>query len=76
MYFVASSYDVWPGTYAVVFNPGVNSRTVRIKIKNDDRIEGTEAFGVQLIVPYHHKSKGLKLGNNSIATVFIKDGTL
>ena len=75
VYFVASSYDVWPGTYAIVFNPGVSSRTVRIKIRNDNWVEGTEAFGVQLIVPNHHKSKGLKLGNNSIATVFINDGT-
>ena len=54
MYFVASSYDVQPGTYTVVFNPGVNSRTVKIKIRNDNWVEGTEAFGVQLIVPSHH----------------------
>ena len=74
VYFVASSYDVWPGTYTIVFNPGVNSRTVRIKIRNDTLVEGTETFGLQLIVPYHHKSKGLKLGNISIATVFINDG--
>ena len=74
MYFAASRYDVWPRTYAIVFNPGVDSRTVRIKIGNDNWVEGTEAFGVQLIVPNHHKSKGLKLGNISIATVFINDG--
>ena len=74
VYSVASSYDVWPGTYAIVFDPGVNSRIVRIKIRNDNLAEGTEAFGVQLIVPNHQKSKGLKLGNNSIATVFINDG--
>ena len=52
----------------------MNSRTVRIRISNDSLAEGTEAFGLQLIVPNHHKSKGLKLGNNSIATVFINDG--
>ena len=74
VYSVASSYDVGPGTYTVAFNPGVDSRTVRIKIRNDNLVEGTEAFGVQLIVPNHYKSKGLKLGNNSIATVFINDG--
>ena len=74
MYFVASIYDVWTGTGVVVFNPGVNSKTIRIKIRNDNLVEGTEAFGVQLSVPNHHKSKGLKLGNISIATVFIKDG--
>ena len=74
VHFVASRYDVQPRTYEVVFNPGVNSRTVRIKIRNDTLVEETEAFGVQLIVPNHHKSKGLNLGNNSIATVFINDG--
>ena len=52
----------------------MDSRTVRIKIRNDNWVEGTEAFGLQLIVPNHQKSKGLKLGNNSIATVFINDG--
>ena len=74
VYFVASRYDVQARTYEVVFNPGVNSRIVRIKIRNDTLVEETEVFGAQLIVPYHHKSKGLKLGNNSIATVFINDG--
>ena len=74
VYFVASRYDVQPRTYEVVFNPGVNSRTVRIKIRNDTLVEETEVFGALLIVPYQHKSKSLKLGNNSIATVFINDG--
>ena len=53
----------------------MNSRTVKIKIRNDKCVEETEAFGVQFIVPDHHKSKGLKLGNISAATVFINDGT-
>ena len=74
VYSVASRSDVWPGTYATTFNPGVDSKTVRIKIRNDNLVEGTEAFGLQLIVPNHQKSKGLKLGNNSITTVFINDG--
>ena len=74
VYFVASRYDVQPRTYEVVFNPGVDSRTVGIKIKNDTLVEETEVFGAQLIVPNNQKSKGLKLGNNSNATVFINDG--
>ena len=74
VYFVASRYDVQPRTYAIVFNPGVNSRTVRNKIRNDNLVEETEVFGAQLIVPNDQKPKGLKLGNNSNATVFINDG--
>ena len=75
LFLVASTYDVRTGTYSVVFNAGVNTITVKIPIKDDKLIEGTEAFGVQLIVPDHHIKNGLKLGKPSIATVLIKDGT-
>jgi len=70
----ASSDDVLTGVYRLVFYPGVNSITIRVKIRDDLLVEGTEAFGVQLIVPDHHKAN-VKLGNPSLATVFIKDGT-
>ena len=53
----------------------MNSRNVKIKIRNDKLVEETEAFGVQFIIPDNHKLKGLKLGNISVATVFINDGT-
>ena len=53
----------------------MNTRTVKVTIKDDKRFEGTEAFGAQLIVPNHHKRNGLKLGAISLATVFINDGT-
>ena len=52
----------------------MSAGTVKATIKDDKRFEGTEAFGAQLIVPDHHKSKGLKLGSTSRATVFINDG--
>ena len=72
---VANSDDVKDGIYRIDFNPGVNSRTIRTGIINDDKlVEGTEAFGMQLIVPKHHKPNGLKLGKISVVTVFIKDG--
>ena len=74
-YIVANSDDVKDGIYRIVFKPGVNSRTIKTGIINDDDlVEETEAFGLQLIVPKHHKSNGLKLGNISAVTVFIKDG--
>ena len=71
---VASTYDVRPTRYLVVFNAGVSSKTFKIAIKDDELVEGTEAFGAKLIIPDHHKSKCLKLGDISIATVYINDG--
>ena len=74
-YIVANSDDVKDGLYLLVFNPGVNSRTIRAGIINDDKlVEGTEAFGLILSVPKHHKPNGLKLGKISVVTVFIRDG--
>ena len=70
----ASRDDVRTGTYLVRFNPGVTARTVKVTIKDDKRFEGTEAFKAQLNVHDRYKSKGLKLGNISLATVFINDG--
>ena len=72
--FAASSDDVRTGTFRLIFSTGYNSKTIKIGIKDDHIVEGTEAFGVQLIVPDHHKAK-VKLGSPSLATVFIKDGT-
>lgn len=71
---VASSADVRTGLYRLIFYPNKNSIKVKIAIRDDKLVEGTEAFGVQLIVPDHHKRNGLRLGNPSHATVFIKDG--
>ena len=71
---VASTHDVRPTRYYVVFNAGVNTRTFKIAITDDEYIEGTETFGAQLVIPDHHKSKCLKLGDISVATVYINDG--
>ena len=58
----------------LIFNAGVNSLTLKVRLYDDKLVEGTEAFGVQLIIPDHHVANGVKLGNPSLATVFIKDG--
>ena len=70
---VASSYDLSIGVKRLTFRPGVNTLILRVRIYDDKRVEGTEAFGVQLIVPDFHIKNGLKLGRPSLATVFIKD---
>ena len=46
---------------------------IKVRIFDDKRLEGTEAFGVQLSIPNNHKANGVKLGDPSHATVFIKD---
>ena len=74
LYFVASSYDVRTGTYGLKFYPGVNTIIVKIAIRDDRWMEGTEAFGVQLILGGYHRPYCLKLGKPSVTTVFIKDG--
>ena len=53
----------------------MNTKTFRIGITDDKLVEGTEAFGAQLFLPDHHNSKCLKLGDTSVTTVFIHDGT-
>jgi len=47
---------------------------IKVRIFDDKLLEGTEAFGVQLSIPNHHKENGVKLGDPSHTTVFIKDG--
>ena len=52
----------------------MNTFTTSIAIKDDKLIEGTEAFGAQLILGGYHRPYCLKLGKPSVTTVFIKDG--
>ena len=62
------------GTTRLVFYPSDSFQTARVRIYDDKLVEGTEAFGVKLIVPDHHVANGVKLGNPSLTTVYIKDG--
>ena len=62
------------GTYHLNFYSNVNTFTTSIAIKDDKLIEGTEAFGAQLILGGYHRPYCLKLGKPSVTTVFIKDG--
>ena len=76
LFLVATSDDVKVGVSRLIFYPHESAIAVRIRIVDDKLVEGTEAFGVQLVVPDHHKVKGVKLGNPSLATVSIRDGML
>ena len=72
---VATSDDVKStGVSRLIYYPYESTIAVTVGIIDDELVEGTEAFGVQLIVPDHHKANGVKLGNPSLATVFIRDG--
>ena len=73
---VASSNDVRTGVHRLIFYPDSNAIAIRVRIIDDELVEGNEAFGVQLIVPDHHKVNGVKLGNISLAKVVIKDGMI
>ena len=71
---IASSIDVRTGVHRLIFYPDNRAAVVRVRIIDDKLVEGSEAFGVQLTVPDHHKVNGVKLGNPSLAKVVINDG--
>ena len=61
------------GVSRLIFYPYESSALISVKILDDKLVEGIESFGVQLIVPDHHKANGVKLGSPSLITVFIRD---
>ena len=62
------------GVHHLIFYSDSSAIIVRVRIIDDKLVEGNETFGVQLIVPDHHKLNGVKLGNPSFAKVVINDG--
>jgi len=72
----ASDADVKTGTFLTYVPVNQNVVYIKVRIFDDKLLEGTEAFGVQLSIPDHHKANGVKLGNPSRVTVFIKDGNI
>ena len=73
-YYTASSYDFEESIQVVRFSPRRSIATAYIKIHNDNRVETTEAFQVDILLPYYLYSRGFRLGNPSKAKIFIKDG--
>ena len=77
MYFhlIASSDDFEQSLQTVTFSPSQSTKTVYIKISDDDRVENTEAFQVEILIPYYSLySWGVRFGSPSKVKVYIKDG--
>ena len=74
VYNAASSYDFEESIQVVRFSSRQSIATAYIKIHNDNRVETTEAFQVDISLPYYHYLRRLRLGHPSKAKVFIKDG--
>ena len=72
--YIASSYDFEQSLQTVKFSSTQSTATVYIKIKDDNRVEGTEAFQVEILIPYNLYSQGVHRSHPSRAKVFIKDG--
>ena len=73
--FLASSYDFEESIQTVRFSSWQSTATVYIKIKDDNRVESTEAFQVEILIPHNLYSQCVQYGNPSTAKIFIKDGT-
>ena len=67
----ASSHDFEESIQTVRFSSRQPTATVYIKIKDDNRVESTEAFQVEIFNLY---SQRVQLGYPSKAKVFIIDG--
>ena len=74
VHLTASYYDFEKSLQTVRFSSKQSTATAYIKIHNDNRVETTEAFQVEIIVPYYVYLRGLRLGNPSKVNIFIKDG--
>ena len=74
VHFTASYHDFEKSLQTIRFSSIQSIATVYIKIHNDNRVESTEAFQVEIIVPYYLYLRGLRLGNPSKVNIFIKDG--
>ena len=73
--FTASSDDFEESLQTVKFWSRQTVATVYIKIKDDNRVEGTEAFKIEILIPRDLYSRGVQFGNPAKAKVLIKDGT-
>ena len=74
VYIAASSYDFEESIQVVRFSSRRSIATAYIKIHNDNRVETTEAFQVDILLSYYLYIRGFRLGNPSKAKIFIKDG--
>ena len=73
-FLTATSYDFKESSQTVKFLPRETTKTVYIKIKDDDRVENTEAFLVEIFISTTSRSRGVQYGNPHRVKVYIKDG--
>jgi len=71
---IASSSDFDEGTQVVSFSSRQTKATAYIHINNDDIVENTEAFKVEILISRDVYNSGIRLGRQPTATVFIKNG--
>ena len=71
---LASSHDFDESIQIVQFSSRQSTATCYIKIKDDDLVESTEAFEVDILIPHDLQSRGIRVGSPSKAKVYIKDG--
>ena len=74
IFLIATSYDFKESSQIVTFAPRETTKTVYIKIKDDDRVENTEAFVVEILIRDTWYSQGVRYGNPHRVKVYIKDG--
>ena len=74
IFLTATSDDFKESTQIVTFAPRETTKTVYIEIKDDDRVENTEAFVVDILIPTTLYSQGVRYGNPQRVNVYIKDG--
>ena len=72
-FYIASSYDFEESIQTIRFSSSQSTATVYIKIKDDYRVESTEAFKVEILIPYYLYSC-VQYGSPSTAKIFIIDG--
>jgi len=73
-YIAANSKDFTVGNYGLYFPVNSNVATVKIPIKNDQIVEGTEAFEVDLYIANYYKGRNVDYGDPSVTKVIIDDG--
>ena len=73
---LASSLDFDEGIQVVSFSSRQTKAVAYIHIKNDDIVENTEKFKVEILIAQDEYNSGVRFGRQPTATVYIKNGEL
>jgi len=71
---LASSSDFDKGTQVVSFSSSQTKAIVYIHINNDDIVDNTEKFKVEILISQEAYKSGVKFGSKPVAIVWIKNG--